>query len=104
MDTIPLDVMCWISLGALALGVLAMIPVWWSNHRGWYLTPTPEEVRMRAIAGTLTVGGAMGLFGSGVLAMQRSLSAGSFMLLGGLGMVAMLAFALTVDTRARRRH
>lgn len=96
--------MCWISLGALALGVLAMITVWWSNHRGWYLTPTPEEVRMRAIAGTLTVGGAVGLFGSGVLAMQRSLSAPMFIALCGAWAVAMLAFALTVDARARRRH
>lgn len=105
MADFPLDIAAWISLGVLALGMLAMLPVWWSNYRGWWLTPTPQEMRMRETAYGLTVGGMLGLFGTGVAAAQRNLSPVAFILCGGLGMVFILTIAFAVDAaKARRRH
>lgn len=105
MADFPLDIAAWISLGVLALGMLAMLPVWWSNYRGWYLTPTPQEMRMRELAFTLTVGGMLGLFGTGMAAAQRNLSPTGLIIVCVVFCAALLVIAFGVDAaKARRRH
>lgn len=100
MQTVPLDLMLWLSLAALGLGVLALVPIWW---RGRARLPIDEtDVTQRNIAGSLLTGGTMGVLGTGLTAASRAMSFGGFMVLCGVGFAIILAIALRVD--AARRH
>lgn len=106
MSAIPLDVMLWISGGIWGLGVLALVPIWWRSRErraGRVVGFSDQDVTDRNIALGLLTLGTMGAITAGLTAAKDAMSFGGFMALCGVGCVALLIIAFTVDGR-RARH
>ena len=102
MQTIPLDLMLWLSLGVIGMGVVFLVPIWWrgrARRAGRGLPIDETDVAQRNLACSFLLFGIMGVIGTGLTAVSRAMSFGGFIAFIAAWLVFILWIARRVDAR-----
>ena len=105
MQTIPLDLMLWLSLGVIGLGVVFFVPIWWrgrARRAGRGLPIDETDVGQRNLACSFLLFGIMGVIGTGLTAASQVMSFGGFMAFVAAWLAIVFWIAFRVDARRHR--
>ena len=107
MPSFPINWVFWPSLAVLALGVLALVPIWWNGSRtlkGRMRPVTEEDAFDMRFASFLLLAGTMGLIGTGLTRASQTMDQVSFIMVGGAGLALLCIVGFIADARARRHR